>query len=240
MFGGQKIQYDRALTVFSPEGRLYQVEYALEAVRRGTLIVGIKTKTDVCLAAQIKIASPLMEVESIDKIFKIEEHIGCAISGLHADSRMLVNYSRVQAQSYRLTYDEPVKINMLVKSIADLKQMYTQYGGIRPFGCSLFFIGYDSDGPQVFTTSPSGIFRSFKAYALGSGEATAREFIEKEYDPNMSLKEIQLLAIRAIKESVEDDITAETIKIARISSEIKKFTLLSKSEITDLLTELKL
>lgn len=238
MFGGGKIQYDRALTIFSPEGRLYQVEYALEAVRRGTLIVGIKTKNDVCLAALIKIASSLMEIDSIDKLFKIDKHIGCAISGLHADSRVLVNYARVQAQSYRLTYDEPVRLNMLVKSIADLKQIYTQYGGIRPFGCSLFFIGYDSDGPQIYTTSPSGIYRSFKAYALGSGESTAREFIEKEYNPTFSLKEIQLLAIRAIKESVDDDLTAETIKISHISSEDKRYKLLSKSEVESLLAEL--
>ena len=238
MFGTGKIQYDRALTVFSPEGRLYQVEYALEAVRRGTLIVGIKTEKNVCLAAQIKIASPLMEIDSIDKLFKIDEHIGCAISGLHADSRVLINYARVQAQSYRLTYDEPVRLNMLVKSIADLKQLYTQYGGIRPFGCSLFFIGYDSDGPQIFTTSPSGIYRSFKAYALGSGETIAREFIEKEYDPNLSLREIQILAIRAIKESTEEDITTETVKVSHISSEERRYILLSKSEIADLLVEL--
>lgn len=238
MFGGGRIQYDRALTIFSPEGRLYQVEYALEAVRRGTLIVGIKTKNDVCLAAHIKIASSLMEIDSIDKLFKIDKHIGCAISGLHADSRVLVNYARVQAQSYRLTYDEPVRLNMLVKSIADLKQIYTQYGGIRPFGCSLFFIGYDSDGPQIYTTSPSGIYRSFKAYALGSGESTAREFIEKEYNPTFSLREIKLLAIRAIKESVDDDLTAETIKISHISSEDKRYKLLSKSEVESLLAEL--
>ncbi len=238
MFGGGKIQYDRALTIFSPEGRLYQVEYALEAVRRGTLIVGIKTENDVCLAAQIKVASTLMEIDSIDKLFKVDEHIGCAISGLHADSRVLINYARVQAQSYRLVYDEPVRLNMLVKSIADLKQMYTQYGGIRPFGCSLFFIGYDSDGPQIYTTSPSGIYRSFKAFALGSGETTAREFIEKEYNPTFSLKEIQLLAIRTIKESVEDDITAETIKISQISSEDKRYKLLSKSEVESLIAEL--
>jgi len=238
MFGGGKIQYDRALTIFSPEGRLYQVEYALEAVRRGTLIVGIKTENNVCLAAQIKITSSLMEIDSIDKLFKIDKHIGCAISGLHADSRILVNYARVQAQSYRLTYDEPVRLNMLVKSIADLKQIYTQYGGIRPFGCSLFFIGYDSDGPQIYTTSPSGIYRSFKAYALGSGESTAREFIEKEYNPTFSLKEIQLLAIRTIKESVEDDITAENIKISHISGEDKRYKLLSKSEVESLIVEL--
>jgi len=105
------------------------VEYALEAVRRGTLAVAVKSDKDVVLAAQINIPSPLMEADSIDKIFQIDEHIGVAISGLHADSRVLINYSRVQAQSFRLTYDEPVKLNMLVKSIADMYQIYTQYGG---------------------------------------------------------------------------------------------------------------
>ena len=130
MFGAGGRAYDRALTVFSPEGRLYQVEYALEAVRRGTLAVAIKSNKDVCISAQIKVPSVLMDADAIDKIFQVDEHIGVAISGLHADSRMLINYARTQAQSFRLTYDEPVRLGMLVKSIADLKQMYTQYGGI--------------------------------------------------------------------------------------------------------------
>jgi len=129
MFGGGQVKYDRALTVFSPEGRLFQVEYALEAVRRGTLAVAVKTKECVCLAAEIKIPSNLIDADSIDKLFQVDEHIGVAISGLHADARTLINYARVQAQSFRLTYDEPVRLNMLVKSLADIKQQYTQFGG---------------------------------------------------------------------------------------------------------------
>lgn len=239
MFGGGQIKYDRALTVFSPEGRLYQVEYALEAVRRGTIAVAIKSKEDVCLAAQIKIPSKLMDPESIDKIFQIDEHIGVAISGLHADSRTLVNYARVQAQSFRLTYDEPVRLNMLVKTIADLKQMYTQYGGIRPFGCALFFIGIDGTGPQIYTTSPSGIYRPYKAYALGSGEAQAREHIQTNYKENMSFKEIVDLALNAIKESVEEDLSKDTIRIAYIkSSEDNKFKICTKDEINKFILEL--
>ena len=239
MFGGGQIKYDRALTVFSPEGRLYQVEYALEAVRRGTLAVAIKSKEDVCIAAQIKIPSKLMDPNSIDKIFQIDEHIGVAISGLHADSRTLINYARVQAQSFRLTYDEPVRLNMLVKTIADLKQMYTQYGGIRPFGCALFFIGIDSTGPQIYTTSPSGIYRPYKAYALGSGEAQAREHIQTNYKENMSFKEIVDLALNAIKESVEEDLSKDTIRIAYVkSSEDNKFKICTKDEINKFIIEL--
>ncbi|MHA1725909.1 MAG: archaeal proteasome endopeptidase complex subunit alpha [Promethearchaeota archaeon] len=231
MFGGGQRAYDRALTVFSPEGRLYQVEYALEAVRRGTLAVAVKSDRDVCLAAQIKVASKLMDPDSIDKIFQIDEHIGCAISGLHADSRILINYARVQAQSFRLTYDEPVRLNMLVKSIADLCQMYSQYGGIRPFGCALFFIGIDEGGTQIYTTSPSGIYRSFKAYALGNGEANAREYIKNNYKENMAFEELIKLALNAIKESIEEKISKDNIRLAYIRSEDKKFNACTKEEI---------
>ena len=240
MFGGAGTRaYDRALTVFSPEGRLYQVEYALEAVRRGTLAVAIGSKEGVCLAAQIKIPSKLMDPDSIDKIFQVDEHIGVAISGLHADSRVLINYARVQAQSFRLTYDEPVRLKMLVKSIADLKQIYTQYGGIRPFGCSLFFIAVDSAGTQIYTTSPSGIYRPYKAYALGSGEAQAREYIQNNYKEDMSFNEIINLALNALKESIDEDLSKDNIRIAYIKSEDKKFKLCSKEEVEKYITELK-
>ncbi|MFX1410751.1 MAG: archaeal proteasome endopeptidase complex subunit alpha [Promethearchaeota archaeon] len=236
MFGGGQVKYDRALTVFSPEGRLFQVEYALEAVRRGTLAVAVKSKKDVCLVAQIKIPSNLMDGDSIDKIFQVDEHIGVAISGLHADSRALINYARVQAQSFRLTYDEPVRLNMLVKSIADMCQIYTQYGGIRPFGCALFFIGIDPAGTQIFTTSPSGIYRTFKAYALGSGEATAREYLTNNYKPDMSFEEIIDLSLKSLKESIDEEMTKETIRLSYIRSEDKRFIMAEKSEIEQYLS----
>ena len=239
MFGGGQVKYDRALTVFSPEGRLFQVEYALEAVRRGTLAVAVKSKDDVCLAAQIKIPSVLMDGDSIDKIFQVDEHIGVAISGLHADSRALINYARVQAQSFRLTYDEPARLNMLVKTIADMKQIYTQYGGIRPFGCALFFIGIDAAGTQIFTTSPSGIYRSFKAYALGSGEATAREYLTENYKPDMSFEEVIDLSLKALKESIDEEMTKETIRLSYVRSKDKKFIMVEKPEIEQYLSNLQ-
>ena len=237
--GGGQHAYDRALTVFSPEGRLYQVEYALEAVRRGTIAVAVKSKEGVCLAAQIRITSTLMDADSIDKIFQVDKHIGVAISGLHADSRSLINYARVQAQSFRLTYDEPVRLNMLAKSIADLCQMYSQYGGIRPFGCALFFIGIDTTGSHIYTTSPSGIYRPFKAYALGSGEATAREFLKNNYKSEMSFDEIMNLTLNTVKESIEEEATKETIRLAYIKAEDKKFHMCNKDEIEGFLKRIE-
>ena len=198
-------------------------------------MVAIKSKEDVCIAAQIKIPSVLMDADSIDKIFQIDEHIGVAISGLHADSRALINYARVQAQSFRLTYDEPVRLNMLAKTIADLKQMYSQYGGIRPFGCALFFIGIDAGGTQIFTTSPSGIYRSFKAYALGSGEASAREYLTEHYKEDMTFEEIVILALKTLKESIDEEATKETIRLAWIKGENKIFHMCNKEEVNEFL-----
>ncbi|MGB5912430.1 MAG: archaeal proteasome endopeptidase complex subunit alpha [Promethearchaeia archaeon] len=238
MFGGGQVKYDRALTVFSPEGRLFQVEYALEAVRRGTLAVAVKSKEGVCLAAQIKIPSNLMEADSIDKLFQVDEHIGVAISGLHADSRMLINYARVQAQSFRLTYDEPVRLNMLVKTLADIKQQYTQFGGIRPFGCALFFIAIDAGGTQIYTTSPSGIYRAFKSYALGSGESTAREYLTQNYKEGLTFDEVVKLTLNALKESIDEEATKENIRVAYIKSEDKKFHMCSKEDVEKFLLEL--
>lgn len=237
--GGGQHAYDRALTVFSPEGRLYQVEYALEAVRRGTIAVAVKCKEGVCLAAQIKIPTVLMDADSIDKIFKVDQHIGVAISGLHADSRTLINYARIQAQSFRLTYDEPVRLNMLAKSIADLVQQYSQFGGIRPFGCALFFIGIDVVGTHIFTTSPSGIYRSFKAYALGNGEATARDYLKDNYKPEVSFDEIMNLTLNTLKESINEEATKDNTRLAYIKVEDSKFHMCNKDEIDEFLKRLE-
>ena len=238
MFGAGGRQYDRALTVFSPEGRLFQVEYALEAVRRGTLAVAVKSKEDVCLAAQIKVASSLMDADSIDKLFQVDNHIGVAISGLHADARALINHARVQAQSFRLTYDEPVRLNMLTKAIADLKQQYTQFGGVRPWGCALFFIGIDASGTQIYTTSPSGIYRSFKAYAIGTGEASAREYLTENYKMDMSFEELINLALNALKDSIDEDATKENIRLAYIKGVDRQFHMCNKDEIEEFLAKL--
>ena len=238
MFGAAGRAYDRALTVFSPEGRLFQVEYALEAVRRGTLAVAVKSKEDVCLVAQIKVASVLMDANSIDKLFQVDDHIGVAISGLHADARALINYARVQAQSFRLTYDEPVRLNMLTKTIADMKQQYTQFGGVRPWGCALFFIGIDATGTHIYTTSPSGIYRSFKAYAIGTGEASAREYLVDNYKEDLTFDEIINLALTALKESIDEEATKENIRISYIKGETREFHMCNKQEVEEFLTKL--
>ncbi|MEM2508604.1 MAG: archaeal proteasome endopeptidase complex subunit alpha [Candidatus Thermoplasmatota archaeon] len=199
-----QMAYDRAITVFSPDGRLFQVEYAREAVKRGTTTVGIKFKKGVALIVDKRITSRLIEPASIEKIFKIDEHIGCATSGLVADARALVERARIEAQINRLTYDKPIQVKTLTRKICDFKQTYTQYGGVRPFGTALLIGGIDESGAHLFATDPSGAMVEYKATAEGEGRDAAIEYFEKNYKENLSLEEAIEMGIEAIKSSKED------------------------------------
>ena len=180
--------YDRAITVFSPEGRLYQVEYAREAVRRGTTAIGIKCKDGVILAVDRRITSKLIEVCSIEKIFQIDDHIMAATSGLVADARVLIDRARVEAQINKITYGEPVTVEALAKKICDIKQAYTQHGGARPFGLSLLIAGIDRHSSRLFETDPSGALIDYKATAIGSGRPAAMEILEEKYSEDLTIE----------------------------------------------------
>ena len=170
--------YDRAITVFSPDGRLFQVEYAREAVKRGTTTVGLKYSTGVVLIVDKRISSHLIEPGSIEKIFKIDNHIGCATSGLVADARSLIDRARIDAQINEITYNERIQVKTLVKKICDFKQTYTQYGGVRPFGTALLVAGVDEIGPQLFSTDPSGALMEYKASSEGAGRNGDMNFFD--------------------------------------------------------------
>jgi proteasome alpha subunit len=197
--------YDRAITVFSPDGRLFQVEYAREAVKRGTTTVGLKFRDGVVLIVDKRIASRLMEPKSIEKIFQIDEHIGCATSGLVADARVLVDNARVTAQVSKITYDERISVEMLVKKICDYKQNYTQYGGVRPFGTALLVAGVDDQGVHLFETDPSGALVSYKAGSIGAGRNVVMEVFEEQYQEGMEMEEALVLGLRALKKATEEE-----------------------------------
>ncbi|MBC7110566.1 MAG: archaeal proteasome endopeptidase complex subunit alpha, partial [Archaeoglobi archaeon] len=159
--------YDRAITVFSPDGRLFQVEYAREAVKRGTPAIGINTTEGVILLVDKRVTTRLLEPSSIEKIYQIDEHIGVATSGLVADARMLVDRARLEAMINRVVYDEPIEVETLAKKICDFKQQFTQYGGVRPFGTSLLIAGVDTKS-RLYETDPSGALLGYKATAIGA------------------------------------------------------------------------
>jgi proteasome alpha subunit len=205
--------YDRAITVFSPDGRLFQVEYARVAVTRGTTTAGLKFKDGIVLMADKKIASKLMEASSVEKIFQIDEHVGCATSGLVADARVLVDYARIVAQINKVTYDERIGVDLLVKKICDYKQNYTQYGGVRPFGTALLVAGVDSQGNHLFETDPSGALVSYKAGSIGSGRNAVMELFEEKFENDMPMEAAILLGLEGLSKSSEEELNEEAVEI---------------------------
>jgi proteasome alpha subunit len=206
--------YDRAITVFSPDGRLFQVEYAREAVKRGTTTVGVKYWGGITLVVDKRVTSRLVEPRSVEKIYQIDDHIGCATSGLVADARVLVDRARLEAQINRLTYNEPIQTRTLAKRICDFKQQYTQYGGVRPFGTALLIGGMDGEKSQLFETDPSGALMAYKATAIGSGKDGAIDVLEEGYRDDMDRDEAILLAIRALQAGREEELGANSVEVA--------------------------
>lgn len=211
--------YDRAITVFSPDGRLFQVEYAREAVKRGTTTVGLKYDNGVVLIVDKRISSRLIEPNSIEKIFKIDDHIGCATSGLVADARSLIDRARIDAQINEITYDEKIQVKTLVKKICDFKQTYTQYGGVRPFGTALLVAGYDETGPRLFSTDPSGALMEYKASSEGSGRNGAMSYFEEHYKDGLSKDEGIMLGVKALHQGTEEKLNPEATEIGIVGKD---------------------
>ena len=201
----QQQAYDRGITIFSPDGRLYQVEYAREAVKRGTASVGVRTADGVVLAADKRSRSELMEPASVEKLHKIDDHVGIASAGHVADARQLIDFARRQAQVNRLRYGEEMGIETLTKSVTDHIQQYTQIGGARPFGVALIVGGIENGKPRLFETDPSGTPYEWKALSIGANRTDVRERLEEGYTENLSMEQGIELALEALAESDEDD-----------------------------------
>jgi proteasome alpha subunit len=229
--------YDRAITVFSPDGRLFQVEYAMELVNRGATILAIRSAGGVVIGAE-ETVDPLEESEYSWKIFKIDDHVGAAIVGLSSDARILIDQARVSAQSNKLTYDEPIDVEVVTKRICDIKQLYTQHAGVRPFGVSMIFAGVDKTGNRVFGTHPSGTYRGYKARAEGAGRETAFNIFKEEYREEMALKETTKLAVKCLAKALEARQLPPRIKLAVTSSETKKMEFLSDEKTESIMKEL--
>lgn len=231
--------YDMAITQFSPEGRLFQVEYAIEAVRRGTTAIVCRNKNSVVFAVEKK-SSELQEVIGSEKIFKIDDHIGVAIAGLTSDARVLIDRARIQAQVNLLNYDEKISVKDSTLNICEYKQVFTQNAGVRPFGVSFLVAGIDNDStPSLFLTDPSGAMWGYKAFAIGAGATEARAYLEEHYKEDMSDEELKLLPLRALKELMGDNLDKNTCDIAFILKEDKTFKLLSLDEKEEILVKLE-
>jgi proteasome alpha subunit len=231
--------YDRAITVFSPDGRLFQVEYASETVKRGATVLGIICPEGIVLTAEERTTSKLQDPSFKWKIFQIDDHIGAAVAGLSCDAHILIDQARVYAQSHRLLYDESIDVETLTRRIGEIKQIYTQHAGVRPFGLSLLISGVDSKGSRLFWTDPSGAFLAYKAWAIGAGGETSNELLEKEFHDNLSLDESVNLALKCMIKVFEGKAEAQKIRLAIVPAETKKFSYLSVKEIEQHLKAIK-
>ena len=211
--------YDSGVSTFSPDGRLYQVEYARESVKRGTTTVGLKYRDGVVLIVDKRISSKLVIADSIEKMYQIDDHIGITTSGLVADARQLVERARIQCQVNRMTYGDSIAVTALVKKMCDHKQSFTQYGGVRPFGTALLIAGIDNDGIHLYETDPSGAYQSYQAGAIGRGRSSVIDYFESKWKNNMTQNAAIKLGLEALSESLEDDINSDTVEIAVVNAD---------------------
>ena len=224
--------YDRAITVFSPDGRLYQVEYAIETVRRGTIAVGVKCKDGIVIAVEEK-PRKLQISNTAQKIFQIDDHVGVAAAGYIPDARSQVDNARFFSQSNKMIYDEPVEVETIAKHLADQSQQYTQYAGVRPFGVALILGGVVNSKPQLYLTDPSGTYISYDAIAIGSGSDQVTDFLEKTYKSDLSLDDAAALASAGIYLSSEDKEGTNHIRMAHIKADSGLYEIVSDEQIAN-------
>lgn len=230
----QAMGYDRAATMFSPDGHLLQVEYAEKTVRLGSSSIGVVCKDGVVVVADRRIRDKLISPESANKIFEVDEHIVTTIAGILSDARILVDHAQVHAQQHRVTYGTPIEPISIIRMIADKKQMFTQYGGARPFGVAFLLGGVHRGIPSLFTSDVTGNFFAYKANAIGENDEKVKEILRKDYDENMDVEEGVKFCLRIFKEMLGKNfeldrfdvgyITLKDAKLVRLhGDDLKKF-----------------
>lgn len=239
MFSPPGMGYDRAITIFSPDGRLFQVEYALEAVRRGWTAIGIRCTNGVVLAVEKKRISPLIDPASMEKILKIDEHVGATFAGLSSDARILIERARQEAQINRMLYDETIDVEVLTKKVSEVKQIYTQHAGVRPFGVALLIAGVDRFGPKLFMTEPSGAYAGYYAVSIGAGSQTVTEFFEKNYQQDLKVDDAIMLALKALASVIEGSLDSTKVEMAILRTDTGKFENLPPQKLMEYIEKLK-
>ncbi|XP_054277705.1 proteasome subunit alpha type-5-like [Macrosteles quadrilineatus] len=228
-------EYDRGVNTFSPEGRLFQVEYAIEAIKLGSTALGICTSEGVVLAVEKRITSPLLELTTIEKIVEVDKHIACAVSGLIADSRTLVDRARVECQNHWFVYDERMGVESVAQAVSNLA---IQFGDSdedgaamsRPFGVAMLFAGIDEKGPQLFHMDPSGTFVQFDAKAIGSGSEGAQQSLQEVYHKSMTLKEAINSVLTILKQVMEEKLNSTNVEVVTVTPD-KLFHMFTKEEV---------
>nr|ACF24562.1 proteasome alpha 5 subunit [Gymnochlora stellata] len=224
-------EYDSGVNTFSRQGRLFQVEYAQGAIKLGTTAIGIQTAEGVVLSVEKRLESKLLEPSSVKKILKLDGHIGCAMSGIVADARTLVDHARVEAQNYWFNFDEKIPVRSCVQSICDLALDFGGSKMARPFGVALLVVGVDEKGPALYSTDPSGNYVKYLAKAIGAGSEGAQTSLKDHYNKSMTLAEAKTLSLRILKQVMEEKISETNVEMAVITVKDEKFCMCQKEEV---------
>lgn len=227
----QQMGYDRAITMFSPDGRLLQVEYAKKTVRQGSTALGVTTDEGVILLTDKRIVDSLVVPGAVEKIFQIDDHIMCTAAGILPDARVLVERAQVKAQQHAVTYDTPIEVISIVKDLTGLMQLTTQSGGYRPFGVSLLIGGVDDDGIKLYGTDPVGVYNQYRAAAIGEKQDEAEELLRKEWKSGMTHEQGMKLAFSVMKRVLADTVIPDRIDCAYINLKTRMLVRLSADEI---------
>lgn len=214
----QAMGYDRAATMFSPDGHLLQVEYAEKAVRVGSASVGLKCKDGIVIIADRRVRDKLIAPESANKVYEVDEHIVATASGLLSDARVLIDHAQVLAQQNRITYGSPVEPVAIIRMIADRMQMFTQYGGARPYGVVFIVAGINKGRPYLYTSDVVGNYLSYKANAIGEHDEKIKEILRKEFREEMSIDEGIRFSLKIFREILEKNFDLSRFDVGYIKS----------------------
>ena len=238
-------KYDRGVNTFSPEGRIFQIEYAFEAVKMGATAIGINTKEGVILAVEKKLPSPLMDPTSVEKIMEIDYHVGWASSGIAGDAKTLADYARVESQQHKFSYNEPLKVEAVTQAIADLAIHFGEGSEgkkekpmSRPYGVSLLVAGVDEDGPQLYVSDPAGTYLKYKAWAIGSAAEGATYSLKESYNADITLAEAQKLSLQVLKNVMEEKINEKNVEVASVEVATGRFRVYSTEEVQAIISTL--
>ncbi|KAJ3735613.1 nucleophile aminohydrolase [Lentinula guzmanii] len=243
-------RYDSRTTIFSPEGRLYQIEYAMEAISHAGTVLGVLAKDGVVLAAEKKVTGKLLDLSgakeggyggSGEKIFLLNSNVIGGVAGLTADANSLINYARSAAQQHLLQYNEDIPVELLAQRLCDMKQGYTQYGGLRPFGVSLLYAGYDQQHQfQLYHSDPSGNYSGWKATCIGANNGTAQSLLKQEYKDDIEVKAAISLVLKTMSKTMDSTtLGSEKLEFAVITldpeTNLPKAKIYKPDEIDELL-----
>jgi 20S proteasome subunit alpha 5 len=231
-----KTEYDGGVNTFSPEGRIFQIEYAIEAIKLGSTSLGIQTAEGVLIAAEKRVPSTLVEPSSMNKILEIDTHIGAVLSGMVADARILIEHARVESQNHRFTYNEPMRVESCTLAACDLSTRFGESGGkkklmSRPFGVSLLIAGVDDNGPQLWQTDPSGTYTRYDAQAIGAGAEAAQSVFVEQYHKSMTLTDAENLALQILKQVMEDKLSKFNVEVAIVRTSDRRLDIFSPDRI---------